>query len=686
MVTLLGCLLSTTAAASQDVLAIDSAGPAAAGIVVGGSLTDEQVRELLRRYNVLPFAVYFTAPAGWHEVPSEQASLDLIAEARRRAAQQPETWICHRIVRLRGMQQSRRNIRSAPGERFSFERLRLSEIEVTRSNRERVRRGEFAVHGLSVVGRAEDIRRLASDPRIREFRAGQRSIQGPRRQFAVTGMFAPREEGPRTTPEVDALSDEEVRARLERLVSDPPPECRELLPDVAPADEPTVRPPRLLGRRGAFAAAGLVFRAESQLVPASEHRPLPPNTRMPQAVRTVLTVSNPSGERVEMGVRDCTMTLRAYRPSGRRGAPVWDAVRGRQCIEAPTRFVLGPGESRTFVARTGVWRILGDSVPPGRYAFAAVFRLADQTLEIPAGEVVLPDRLAGLRFRTEIRLVGTELHAASSVTNTTSRAIYLEYGACALSLHAYRSAARSGAPVWRSDRRAPWERLGPRERRGGYGCPAYLRARALAPGATLERREFQLRVPLIEILGDSLLDGRYYFSAIVRLNDGHTPEIPSGSATLALPREPLPSSRVAGSVTYTAATEVVDSASSPTIRATVTVLLPQHPEALRRGIENASLRRYSRNCPLVLHVYRDRARRDAAPRSRAPDWTSARDCGTELQELVLRGDEPRTFEVRATSREILGDRLPLGRYYFAVAVHHEHRTIYLSAGEANLTR
>jgi hypothetical protein len=391
-------------------------------------------------------------------------------------------------------------------------------------------------------------------------------------------------------------------------------------------------------------------------------------------------VSNPSGERVETGVRDCTMTLRAYRPSGTRGAPVWDAARGRQCREGPTLLVLSPGESRTFVASTDVWRILGDSLPPGRYAFAAVFRLADQTLEIPAGEVVLPDRLAGLRFRTEIRLVGTELRAASSVTNTTSRAIYLEYGACALRLRAYRSPARSGAPVWRSERRGPWER------RGGYACPAYLKTGALAPGATLQSREFRLRVPLIEILGDSLLDGRYYFSAIVRLNHGHTREIPSGSAMLALPREPLPSSRVAGSAMYTAATDVVDSVSSPTIRATVTVVLPQHPEALRRGIENASLQRYSRNCPLVLHAYRDRARRDAAPRSGAPDWTSARDCGTELQEFVLRGDEPRTFEVRATAREILGERLPPGRYYFAIAVHHEHRTIYLAAGEAELRR
>jgi hypothetical protein len=673
--------LSTTAA-SQDVLAIDSAGRSAAGIVVGGVLTDEQVRELLRRYNVLPFAVYFTAPAGRHEVPSDQASLELIAEARRRVAQQTDPWICHRIVRLRSMQQSRRNIRSAPGERFSFERLRLSELEMTRSNRERVRRGEFSVYGLGVVGAAEDIRRLASDSRVREFKAGQRITQGARREFAVAGMIVPREETPRTTPEVDALSDEEVSARLERLVSDPPPECRELLPDVA-ADEPIVRPPRLPGRRdAAFTAHGLVFRAESQLVPASEHRPQPPNTRMPQAVRTVLTVSNPASERVDVGVRGCTMTLRAYRPSGTRGTPAWEAAHGRQCMEAPARLVLGPGESRTFAARTGVWGILGDSLPPGRYAFAAVFRLADQTLEIPAGEVVLPDRLAGLRFRTEIRLVGTELHAASSVTNTTSRAIYLEYGACALRLRAYRSPARSGTPVWRSERRAPWER------RGGYACPAYGVTSILAPGATLRGkwREFQLRVPMIEILGDSLLDGRYYFSAVVRLNSGHTREIPSGSVTLALPREPLPSSRAAGSVTYTAATDVVDSTPSPTIRTTVTVLLPQHPEALRRGIENASLRRYSRNCPLVLHAYRDRARRDAAPRSGAPDWTSARDCGTELQEFVLRGDEPRTFEVRARAREILGERLAPGRYYFAVAVHHEHRTIYLSAGEAELRR
>jgi hypothetical protein len=665
-VLLLGLLPS--AGIAQDTLAVDSAGRAAAGIVVGGALTDEQVLELLRRYNVLPYAVYFTAPAGRHEVSSEQASLDLIVEARRRAAEQDETWVCHRIVRLRTMQQSRRNVRAAPGERFSFERLRLSEIELTRSNRERVRRGEFAVHAVAVTGAAEAIRRLASDPRIREFRAGQRITQGPRREFLVTGMTVPREDTPRTTPEVDALSDEEVRMRLERLVSDPPPECRESLRNVGESER-TLRLQPVAGRADTYSAAGLVFRAESQLVSAPELGRHPPNTRMPQAVRIVLTVTNPSDERVETGIRGCTVMLRAYRAGGRASMPVWDPSSGIGCMEGPTRLSLGPGESRTFDRNTDVWRVLGDSLRPGQYAFAVLFRLADQTLEIPAGEVTLPDPLAGLALRTRIELVDTVLHATASVTNTTSRSIHLQYGACALSLHAYRNPARSGAPVWRSVGRAPWHG------RGGYGCPAYLRSHTLAPGAVLQVREFQIRVPLIEILGDSLPDGRYYFSAIVRLNFGRTSELPAGSASLALPREPLPSSRVAHMVTYSAETDV-DSTPSPTIR--TRVMLTQ----MRSG----ALHRYSRDCPVTIYVYRDRARRDAAPQSGTPDWTSARNCGAELQELVLQGGEPRTFEIRATSREILGDRLPPGRYYFVVAVRHQHRTVYLSAGEAELTR
>src|SRR3712207_9160577 len=64
-----------------------------------------------------------------------------------------------------------------------------------------------------------------------------------------------------------------------------------------------------------------------------------------------------------------------------------------------------------------------------------------------------------------------------------------------------------------------------------------------SPGQTIRPPEFAGGFPLIEILGDSLADGRYYFSASLEINNAQTPEFPAGSALLSLPRPRLPASR-----------------------------------------------------------------------------------------------------------------------------------------------
>jgi hypothetical protein len=63
MTALVMCVISA-AGAAQDTLGADSAGRAAAGVVLGGKLTDDEVRELLRQYSVLPYAAYLAGPMG----------------------------------------------------------------------------------------------------------------------------------------------------------------------------------------------------------------------------------------------------------------------------------------------------------------------------------------------------------------------------------------------------------------------------------------------------------------------------------------------------------------------------------------------------------------------------------------------------------------------------------------------
>lgn len=54
--------------------------------------------------------------------------------------------------------------------------------------------------------------------------------------------------------------------------------------------------------------------------------------------------------------------------------------------------------------------------------------------------------------------------------------------------------------------------------------------------------------------------------------------------------------------------------------------------------------------------------------------------------MWLSSGESRTFEVRATAREILCNALPPGRYYFAAVVQRQGPRVFLSAGDAELRR
>lgn len=436
-----------------------------------------------------------------------------------------------------------------------------------------------------------------------------------------------------------------------------------------------------LARPQQRSAAGLLFRADARLSAERPVMPVPPGTRMPQVVRVVVRVTNPSDARIETSVvRDCTMSLRAYRVGDRAGVPAWDQSHGVECAQDRSPLALGPRESRRFDARVDDWQIVGETRPPGRYAFTAVFRLADETLEIPAGELELPNRLEALTYNVDTRLVDTLLYATASVTNAGTRAVYLEYGDCVLSLRAYRAPERTGTPVWRSEARATWDGA------HSYICLAYLAVTTLAPGATANPLERELRIPVVEVLGDSLPDGRYYFSGTLRLNSMRTPEVLAGSAELAFPRPPLPPFRTVEGTRHRAVSTLETSTTGQTVRTTVTVTLPW-PEGVPANQDpGGAVVEYSADCPVVLHVYRDRARRDAMPRSGQPDWQSGLNCGIERQKLVKRYGESWTFDVRATTREILADRLPPGRYYFAAVVRAGRRMVYLSAGEADLRR
>lgn len=89
-----------------------------------------------------------------------------------------------------------------------------------------------------------------------------------------------------------------------------------------------------------------------------------------------------------------------------------------------------------------------------------------------------------------------------TATNETTGDIDIEFGGCPVRLLVYRNADRSGEPAWDD------------AEQNGF-CPAILWRATLSPGAS---QEFQATYIIREILGGSLPDGRYYFTAVLRLD------------------------------------------------------------------------------------------------------------------------------------------------------------------------
>ena len=260
------------------------------------------------------------------------------------------------------------------------------------------------------------------------------------------------------------------------------------------------------------------------------------------------------------------------------------------------------------------------------------------------------------------------LRTTATLTNRGELPSYLEFGACALHVFAYRTTARDAAPVWDSDKRRDWNFGQP------LICLLYLATTTIPPGSSTSPRELTLGVPLMDVVGDSLPDGHYYFRASVGFsNRAALTDIPAGDAEVALPRPPLATTRRSFILEWKASPV---STSDGLLRATVTGTVVNASSAL---IDVAS------DCPVLIRVYRDRTRRDAAPRSGAPDWSQP-GCGSLTQrKTVLRGEQLK-LEASVPVREILGASLPSGKYYFAVVASGDGMQMTLSAGELDLTR
>ncbi len=148
------------------------------------------------------------------------------------------------------------------------------------------------------------------------------------------------------------------------------------------------------------------------------------------------------------------------------------------------------------------------------------------------------------------------------ITNTSRDTVPVDLG-CSLSLHVvgYRTRERSGRPAWDSRRR---DGVGGR----GWACIGGGGGHFL-PGET---KQFGLAVPLPELFGDTLAEGRYYLTARFELF-GRPTSVDAGNLVLTNAATPIPAERTYGGVTFRAATGQLPSTPGkpPQLRLAVTI-------------------------------------------------------------------------------------------------------------------
>lgn len=125
----------------------------------------------------------------------------------------------------------------------------------------------------------------------------------------------------------------------------------------------------------------------------------------------------------------------------------------------------------------------------------------------------------GLTFRAETAVLErfpVQLVTTVKVQNTTQHPVTLTFpDGCRVLLRAYRSSDRTGAPAWDQER--------------VLGCTLAIQEFEIKAGDTLE---LPRQASAVEILGDSLPNGRYWLTAVVR-KMGSPFELAAGEVELA---------------------------------------------------------------------------------------------------------------------------------------------------------
>jgi hypothetical protein len=308
---------------------------------------------------------------------------------------------------------------------------------------------------------------------------------------------------------------------------------------------------------------------------------------------------------------------------------------------------------------------LAQSAEPAPVASVSPSALQDTTPTMETGRRIT---WGGLDYEAVVNALHTtpmRIATVVSISVASGARARAPLAPCPLGLRVYPSPNRAGRPVWDANRRL------------GGACAPYPRSDSLA--GVHQRGHLLYRYdPVLEILGDSLPPGRYYFEAVLRL-EGTTIEFQQGEGELSpdtlLPVRSLEGLRFQPEVR-------LEPAGGPQAIGTMQIL-----EATVQ-ITNASERRVEITygpCSFSIRAYREPSR------SGTPAWdsllqrrASCPDIGYEAVLVPGESFPPGHLRVEAAVPEILGDSLPSSRYYFTAILELNRDTLRITAGNADL--
>lgn len=107
-------------------------------------------------------------------------------------------------------------------------------------------------------------------------------------------------------------------------------------------------------------------------------------------VQVTLTARNGTRDMVRVSHGACSFAVWVYASGARAGRPAWDnrLPANAACVDIGLGFVVAPGTTYEVpVGRYTAARVLGDSLPAGRYYFTVVLRNGRGRLTaVPAGD------------------------------------------------------------------------------------------------------------------------------------------------------------------------------------------------------------------------------------------------------------------------------------------------------------